>query len=100
MHNPLTGDSFEEGTPAIFGWHHKTGIGILGKSEGGTAGSFEGDVEVTDEITLKDPVLTDAQSTRVGLVEQLKALTKRVQDLELPVGCIFAFAGKFFAMAR
>jgi microcystin-dependent protein len=72
------------------------GIGVRGESTGGVAGFFDGDVTVTRNITVQDILLAGTQLDGQGLVAQLQALAKRIQDLEsqvLPIGCIVAFAG-------
>src|SRR5260221_5988062 len=80
MANPVTGDSFQDGTPAIFGWHHTKGVAVSGKSEG-KAGLFEGDVEVRGKIVAQDVQLTGAQPGAPGLLEQIADLNNRISAL-------------------
>jgi Phage Tail Collar Domain len=90
--------------------HHSGGIGVLGKSQGGKAGSFEGDVEVTGQISAKDFLPGDAQPGAPGLAKQvadlssaLKALTERMQSFDLqllPIGAVVAFAGDVHSLAN
>jgi microcystin-dependent protein len=98
MSLPYEGDSANQNVPGISGKNSAGGIGVSGQSTGGVAGFFDGEVAVTRNITAQDILLAGAQPPVQGLVAQLQALTKRIQDLEsqvLPVGCIVAFAGSF-----
>ena len=63
---PLKGFSNRADEPAVKGTHNAGGTGVYGISQSGTAGQFEGNVEVKGEIIAKEFKILDAQAGTPG----------------------------------
>jgi hypothetical protein len=79
---PVEGDSINADVPGVKGVNTVGGTGVYGLSIGGAAGHFEGNVEITGDISAKEFRLADGQAGAPGLAKQVADLLLQVQALK------------------